>query len=55
MSTNANGGAGFVRPTLLVVAEGGVVEVQPGSHIDLGQMDAFGFDRSDEQSNRQHR
>src|SRR6476646_6015717 len=48
--TDANGGAGVVPPTLLPIVAGvAVIEVQPGSHIDLG------LGRSDERSSREHR
>src|SRR6266404_5962235 len=52
--TDANCGVGVIPATVPTIM-GGVVDMQPGLHIDLGHLDALGLGRSDERDSRQHR
>src|SRR6476646_403014 len=52
--TDANRGVGVIPATVPTII-GGVVDMQPGLHIDLGHLDALGLGRSGERGSRQHR
>src|SRR6478736_8412739 len=52
--TDANCGVGVIPATVPTII-GGVVDMQPGLHIDLGHLDALGLGRSGERGSRQHR
>ena len=45
--TDANCGVGVIPATVPTII-GGVVDMQPGLHIDLGHLDALGLGRSGE-------
>src|SRR5882672_10491463 len=52
--TDTDCGVGVIPATVPTIM-GGVVDMQPGLHIDLGHLDALGLGRSDERGSRQHR